>query len=185
MFRLLPFAVFILFLAADVYQDPAESGVSFRMRGSSLQLSHPMRGNQGPFFPRDRYTDEELDTLSNWYSAEKRYVEFVRQDDPLHPTLGLALGFEFDEQFGEYPYTPAHARLQIRDFRWGGLEFSRADTANFTGVSDAVCNDFTLEIDSFANDTFYGRFNGLLLSGAGKMLPIDSGFFRIGVYRVD
>lgn len=187
MFRLFPFAAFVLCLSADSLRLPdiTGTGVTFIMRKQEILLTHPMHGGGGPFFPRDGFTEEQLDTLSNWFSSERQYVEFVRQDHPVYPTLGFAMGFEFDENNGEYPYIPSHARLQIKDFGWGGVEFSPRDTCNYTGLNNNVSDDFSMEIDSFANDTIYGRFNGLLINGAGKMMPVDSGYFKVGLYRVD
>jgi hypothetical protein len=126
-----------------------------------------------------------LDTLSNWHSPTRRYVEIVRQDDPHRPRIGIALGFEFDENNGEYPYTPAHAVLQVKDFGWGGVEFSRRDTMNYTGVSNAVSDDLHIEVTDFRNDSIFGHFSGLLISGAGPMAPIERGEFAVRLYRMD
>ena len=130
-------------------------------------------------------SNASLDTLSNWFSPSRSYVEIIRQDDPLDPRFGIALGFEFDENNGEYPYTPAFAKIQVKDFQWGGVEFSLRDTFNYTGVSNDVSDDLSVEVDGYRNDTIFGRFSGLLLSGAGPMAPIDSGYFRAFVYRVE
>ena len=92
--------------------------------------------------------------------------------------------FEFDEENGDYPYTPAFAVLQLKDFGWGGVEFDTRDTCNYTGVSNAVSDDLLIEIDDYRNDTIFGRFSGLLLSGAGGMAPLDSGHFAVRVYHV-
>jgi len=110
-------------------------------------------------------------------------VEIIRQDDPRDPHVGLAIGFEFDENNGEYPYTPAHAVIQLKNFSWGGVEFSQSDTLNFTGVSNNISDDVTLEVDGFVNDTIYGHFSGVLLSGAGTMASLDKGQFRAFLYR--
>lgn len=186
MFRLLPLVAFVFFLSADSLRlpDVFNTGITFHMRHQNIRLNQPMRGGSGRFFPRGRFTDQQLDTMSNWFSVESKYVEFIRQDHALHPTMGMALGFEFDENIGEYPYLPVYARLQLKDFGWGGVEFGPTDTCNYTGLTNEVSNDFTVEIDSFLNDTIYGRFNGLLLSGAGKMMAVDSGIFKVGLYRV-
>ncbi|MCC7506943.1 MAG: hypothetical protein IT259_16680 [Saprospiraceae bacterium] len=110
-------------------------------------------------------------------------MEIVRQDAPYNPRLGLALGFEFDEKNGEYPDTPAYAVMQLKDLGWGGVEFSTVDTLNYTGVSNNVSDDIFIEVDTFYRDTIVGRFSGLLLSGAGAMMPIDSGHFKVRLYR--
>ncbi len=128
-------------------------------------------------------TDAQLDTLSHVLYTSRQYVEIVRQDAPYNPRLGLALGFEFDEKNGEYPYTPAYAVMQLKDFGWGGVEFSTVDTLNYTGVSNNVSDDIFIEVDTFYRDTIVGRFSGLLLSGAGAMMPIDSGHFKVRLYR--
>lgn len=124
-----------------------------------------------------------LDTLSNQYLVDKNYVEIIRQDDTRDPHLGLAIGFEFDENNGEYPYSPANAVLQLKNFAWGGLEFGQTDTLNFTGVSNAISDDVTLEVDGFVNDTIFGHFSGVLLSGAGTMAVMEQGRFRVFLYR--
>ncbi len=123
------------------------------------------------------------DSLANVYYVEKSYVEIIRQDDPVQPHAGLALGFEFDERHADYPYTPSNAVLQFKDFTWGGMEFSETDTLNFTGVSNEVSDDLTVEIDSFRNNIISGKFSGLLLSGAGQMANLDSGYFRVRLYK--
>jgi len=163
---------------------PPDKGLRFRFKNRDVVLLYPMRAANWGFLPRARAGNARLDTMSNYFSPQKRYVEIVRQDDPAHPTLGLALGFEFDETNGEYPYTPAHAVIQLKDFGWGGPEFGLRDTANYTGVSNAVSNDLSIEIDSFQNETLYGHFSGLLLSGAETMTPLEGGQFAIRVYRV-
>lgn len=65
------------------------------------------------------------------------------------------------------------------------LEFSRRDSSNFTGVSNEVSDDIAVQVDGLKNDTIFGRFSGLLLSGAGTMAPVDSGYFRVLVYRME
>lgn len=148
-----------------------------------MLLIHPMRRGKANFLPRGNFSDKQLDTLSNWFDAEKNYIEIIRQDNPVQPTIGVALGFEFDERNGEYPYTPESAVLQFKDFRWGGVEFSPRDTLNFTGISNAVSDDITIEVLDFQHDTITGRFSGVLLSGAGTMTTIEQGTFRVRVYR--
>jgi hypothetical protein len=124
-----------------------------------------------------------LDTLCNQYLVAKQYVEIIRQDDPRAPHLGIALGFEFDETNGTYPYTPANAVIQLKNFSWGGIEFSQTDTLNYTGVSNNISDDVTLEVDGFVNDTIFGHFSGVLLSGAGPMASLEHGRFRAFLYR--
>ena len=163
---------------------PAD-GISCRFKQQRLQLCSGMRRESKTFAPRGGLSNFDLDTLSNWFSPERKYVEIIRQDDPLQPRFGIALGFEFDEENGDYPYTPAFAKIQLKDFRWGGVEFSTRDTFNYTGVSNDVSEDLTVQVLGFEHDTIYGRFSGLLLSGAGPMAQIDSGSFRVFVYRVE
>jgi len=143
-----------------------------------------MQSGARAFSQRMQCNNRCLDTLSNRYLTTKQYVEIIRQDDPIRPHWGIALGFEFDENNGDYPYSPEFAVVQLKDFGWGGVEFSRRDTSNYTGVSNAVSDDVTIEVDSFYNDTIYGRFSGLLLSGAGPMAAVDSGAFKVFLYRV-
>ncbi len=162
--------------------DPAE-GVSFRFKNKFYVMTAKMQVGQGVMTQRGGLTNADLDTLSNWYSARKQYVEIVRQDNAVKPRKGIALGFEFDEYNGEYPYTPAHAVLQVKNFAWGGIEFSGVDTLNYTGISNNISDDFSIEINGFQNDTIYGHFSGLLLSGGGAMAPVEEGYFRVRVYR--
>lgn len=180
--RLLAAAVLGL-LTFRSFQDPPE-GLFFTFKNKKIALNAGMHGGKSAYFPRGRYTDAELDTLSNWYSLEKKYIEIIRQDDPFRPNLGVALGFEFDESNGEYPYTPAKAVIQLKDFGWGGMEFSRRDTMNYTGISNDVSEDLFIEIDGFNGDTVWGRFSGVLVSGAGPMAGVEEGNFRVRVYRV-
>ncbi len=163
--------------------SPPDTGVFFRFKGHDFSLHAPMQNGGGHYFPRGRLDNAQLDTLSNWFDPQRHYVEIIRQDDSVHPGLGLALGFEFDETNGDYPYTPEQAVLELKDFGWGGVAFSARDTLNYTGVSNAVSNDLTVEIDSFQRDTIYGRFSGLLLSGAGPMASLDNGRFVVRLYR--
>ena len=158
-------------------------GVSFSFKGRKHILQHRMQKFDNPYYPRAGYSNAELDTMSNNFDPDKGYVEINRQDDPVSPALGLALGFEFDETNGEYPYTPARAIMQLKDFGWGGVEFSRRDTLNYTGVSNDVSEDIQIEVDGFARDTIWGRFSGVLVSGAGVMATIENGHFRVRVHR--
>lgn len=165
--------------------EPAFSGMSCVFKNERLNLSYRMQKERRPYRPSSGLTNARLDTLSNWFSASRNYVEIIRQDDPLKPHYGIALAFEFDAENAAYPYTPAFAKLQFKDFSWGGLEFSARDSFNFTGVLNDVSEDLSIQVDSFRNDTITGRFSGLLLSGAGPMAAIDSGRFRVAVYRVE
>ncbi len=181
----LPLALPILLLCAAI---PAarwpQNGLRFQFKNKTIELNRRMGIDPANRLrQRGGLTDAQLDTLSNAFYTGKQYVEIVRQDDSYRPTLGLAMGFEFDETNGEFPYTPAHAVLQLKDFGWGGVEFSQRDTLNYTGISDSVSDDIAIEIDTFFNDTIIGRFSGLLLSGAGPMAPVDSGYFCVRLYR--
>lgn len=164
--------------------DPPE-GVCFRFKDRAITLAAGMQRGSGMYFPRGQYDNAKLDTMSNWFSPASNYVEIIRQDNSRDPGMGIALGFEFDETNGEYPYTPARSVVQIKDFGWGGVEFSRRDTMNYTGVSNDVSEDIQVEVEGFRNDTIWGRFSGVLVSGAGPMTSVDSGFFRVFVYRVE
>lgn len=184
--RLIMFILLILsaiFLNGFPAQQPAEAGISCQFKHQTLHLTARMRLGQIGFIQRGGLTNRDLDTLSNWYSPSRQYVEIIRQEDSAQPRYGIALGFEFDEANGEYPYTPVHAKLQLKDFSWGGVEFSQADTLNYTGVSNEVSEDLLVEVFGFRNDTIFGQFSGLLLSGAGPMAQVDSGYFRVRVYR--
>lgn len=182
--RLLFFTLLaFLFVAATRMPGDTSPGIRFVFKEKEMLLLHPMRRSKTGYLPRGNFSDKKLDTLSNCYDMRKQYVEIVRQDNPTRPGIGVALGFEFDEQNGEYPYTPAFAVLQLKDFGWGGVEFSERDTLNYTGISNAVSDDITVEITDFQNDTITGRFSGVLLSGAGTMASIERGSFRIRLYR--
>jgi hypothetical protein len=163
--------------------QPSIDGIRCQFKHQTLHLTARMRLGQIGFIQRGGLTNRDLDTLSNWYSPSRQYVEIIRQEDSVQPRYGIALGFEFDETNGEYPYTPVHAKLQLKDFSWGGVEFSQADTLNYTGVSNEVSEDLLVEVLGFRNDTIFGQFSGLLLSGAGPMAQVDSGYFRVRVYR--
>ena len=174
---------FLIAAALPILFCPPDGGVRFRFKGKERVLTYPMRNEKSPFLPRGRHSNAELDTMSNCYFTDRNYVEIIRQDDPVRPKFGLAMGFEFDEANGEYPYTPAHAVLQLKDFGWGGVEFDPRDTCNYTGVSNAVSDDLQIEIDSFSNGMLYGRFSGLLISGGDKMAALEEGQFAVRVYR--
>jgi len=174
---------FLFAVSVAFFYPPDNSGMAFRFKGKELALQYPMRSENTRFLPRGRYTKAQLDTMSNCYFVKRSYVEIIRQDDPVHPKLGVAMGFEFDENNGEYPYLPAHAVLQLKDFGWGGVEFDPRDTFNYTGVSNAVSDDLQIEIDSFRDQTIYGRFSGLLLSGSDKMAELEQGKFAVKLYR--
>lgn len=142
-----------------------------------------MRLAKGAVFQRGGMSWAALDTASNYYDSRRGYVEIIRQDSPVDPHCGIALGFEFDEANGDYPYTPAFAVVQFKDFTWGSVEFSATDTLNYTGVSDSVSDDVTIEVLSWRQDTITGRFSGLLLNGAGDLAPLDSGYFKVRLRR--
>lgn len=158
-------------------------GIHFCARDQHLSLMHPLgRDPQAPTYLRS--SRAKLDTLSNWYSPSRQYVEIIRQDHPTKPHYGLALGFEFREDADTFPYAPAYARVHFKDFTWGGLEFSLADSFNYTGVNNEVSNDLTIRITAFHNDTIEGYFSAVLLSGAGPMLHLDSGTFCVMLRRL-
>lgn len=180
--RWLILIVFALFFGGNHTQS-ITPGIRFRFKGREMLLLYPMRKGTGNYLPRGEFSNRKLDTLSNWFDPEKNYVEIIRQDNPSQPTVGMALGFEFDETNGDYPYTPAYALLQLKNFGWGGVEFSPRDTLNYTGVSNDVSDDLTIEILDFRHDTITGAFSGLLLSGAGPMAPVENGEFKVRVYR--
>lgn len=163
---------------------PIRQGVVLFWKGTMHYLPAPMQLSRGQVYQRGGINPHELAVYANCYYPDRNYVEIIRQDRGDQPSLGIALGFEFDESNGEYPYTPSEAVLQIKDFSWGGVEFSALDTVNYTGVSNKVSNDFSLEILSWENDTITGTFSGLLLNGAGDQSPIDSGYFKIGLRRI-
>lgn len=169
-----------LSFSMNLYWD---NSISCTFKNRELILAYPMQPTPEALRRRGIHATEEMDTLSNWFSPSKKYIEIVRQDHPTQPTLGMALGFEFDEENGNYPYTPSRAVLQLKDFGWGGVEFSRRDTLNYTGISDDVSDDLQIEIEAYRNDTIFGHFNGLLLSGAGPMGSIEKGKFAVKVYR--
>lgn len=163
--------------------DCPDCGITFTLKNTAYALRHPMRTGARHFGPKADCNNACLDTLSNRYMVGKQYVEMIRQDHAVQPGIGIAIGFEFDEENGEYPYTPAYAVMQVKNFAWGGVEFSRRDTFNYTGVVNDFSDDFEIAVDSFVYDTIYGRFSGLLISGAGPMAPIDSGRFKIPLRR--
>ncbi|MCB0534572.1 MAG: hypothetical protein KDD14_20385 [Saprospiraceae bacterium] len=183
---LLLLSAFFCKIPNDAGNSPLQSGIQFKFKNQKFALIYPMQRERQPYRRGHvRQTNARLDTLSNWLNISQNYVEIIRQDDPLAPHFGMALGFEFDPETETFPVFPALAKLQFKDFSWGGVEFSPRDSSNFTGVSNAISDDLTIQVDGFRNDTIYGRFNGVLLSAAGPMAPIDSGYFRAFVYRVE
>jgi hypothetical protein len=166
-------------------KEPSTLGIFFHFKQQEFALTHRIRPGKNAFAQKTGLSGAQLDTICNFYDESAHWVEIIRQDDPHAPTFGLALRFEFDENGGEFPYTPARAVAQFKDFSWGGIEFSSTDSLNFTGVSNEVSDDLTVEIDRFERDTIYGRFSGLLLNGAGGMSTLDSGHFAVRLYRVN
>ncbi len=146
-------------------------------------LLHPMRVGKSPFARRTGLSNRQLDTLSNYYDPAKHYVEIVRQDDAVNPQFGLAMGFEFDAGKNDYPYYSKYAVMQLKDFGWGGVEFSTVDTFNYTGVSDEVSDDLDVIVDSFSQGIIYARFSGVLLNGPGDMVEINKGNIAVKLYR--
>jgi hypothetical protein len=184
--RLIFFLLLIFRFGFTQHSIPSATteGLYFHFKGIKYHLTEKMKSGAPVFGPHaSKCNNACLDSLCNRLIVRKNYVEIIRQNHSIHPEIGLALGFEFDPSNGEYPYTPAYAVAQFKDFRWGGIEFSQQDTCNFTGLSNRVSDDLQIEVDSFARDTIFGRFSGLLLSGAGPMASIDSGFFCIRLYR--
>jgi hypothetical protein len=177
--------VFILLLYAWLCSGYEPAGCQFQFKQREFSLTYPIRHSKTAFIQRGGLSAAQLDTLSNFYDQSAHWVEIIRQDHPTAPTFGLALRFEFDENGGEFPYTPARAVAQFKDFRWGGVEFSATDSLNYTGVSNDVSDDLTLEIDRFESDTIYGHFSGLLLNGAGGMSTLESGSFKVRLYRIN
>jgi len=186
LFRLcLSFSVVLVFFSVFNGENNSQEGIRLKFKNQSLTFIHPMRTDKRPSAGRSVLTNAQLDTLSNWHSPSRRYVEIIRQDHPVRPHFGIAIGFEFDAEILEFPYRPESARLQFKDFSWGGVEFSPVDSCNFTGMNNDVSDDLTIEVDGFQNDTIFGRFSGLLLSAAGSMAQLDSGYFRVLVYRLE
>ncbi|MEQ1746570.1 MAG: hypothetical protein ABMA02_14155 [Saprospiraceae bacterium] len=144
-----------------------------------------MRREQNAPGHRALMSNAQLDSMSNWYSPARQRVEIVRQDHPVRPLFGVALSFEFDDKNSGYPYFPVSATIQFKDFSWGSVEFSPTDSCNFTGVTNEVSDDLTIQVDGYRNDTIFGRFSGLLLSAAGPMAELDNGQFRVLIYRKD
>jgi len=184
MMRLL--LLFLMMVAlSGAEQDPAD-GIRFHFRGTDYLLDARIRLAQREFFPRTRPSRARLDTLCNWYSPARKYVEIIRQDNARLPRYGIALGFEFNpEPETEYPYFPEYAVIQFKDFTWGGTEFGITDSLNFTGVYNEVSEDVWIEVDGYVNDTIYGTFSGVLINGAGGMEPLEDGRFRVRVYPTE
>ncbi len=163
---------------------PACSGIDFYARNRSFNLPYPLGKLLGAPAYGAHFYRARLDTLSNWYSPSRRYVEIIRQDHPVQPLYGLAIGFEFHHSVDSFPYKPAYARAHFKDFSWGGLEFGSADSFNYTGVTNEVSNDLTIRVTAFYQDTIRGVFSAVLLSGAGPMLHLDSGTFCAPLRRL-
>ena len=176
--------VFLLSGSAFRLMEPSPEGIFFRFKGSDFQLQSRTKAPSSRFVARsiEEYSSK-ADTFSNVLFSERQYVEIIRQDAAFEPNFGIALGFEFDERNGEYPYTPSHAVMQLKNFSYGGVEFSRTDTSNYTGVFNDFSADFRMEIDGFAQDTIFGRFQGVLVSGSGEMQLIENGSFKAHLLR--
>jgi hypothetical protein len=162
---------------------PPEQYFSFVFKGQNHTLVYPMRMGKTPFSRRTGLNNKQLDTLSNQYDPQKHYVEIVRQDDAVNPHVGIAMGFEFNAEKNDYPYFSRYVVMQLKDFGWGGVEFSAADTFNYTGVSDEVSDDLDVIVDSFAQGVIYARFSGVLLNGPGEMVEINDGKIAIKLYQ--
>lgn len=174
--------IFLVFTIRQSREMPV-NGIICTFKGAHWILADKAQNGRRFSGARPACNNACLDTLCNRYLVEKQVVEIIRQDNARNPNYGIALSFEFDENNGDFPYTPAFAVLQLKNFNWGGVEFARNDTLNFTGVSNEVSDDLSIEIDRFSNDTIYGRFSGVLLNGAGSMASLDSGAFRVFLYR--
>ena len=168
---------------ANVQTNTDFNGVLFHFNGDNYALSATMRLSKTDFSQRGGLSRFYMDTVASCFYEQSGYVEILRQDNALRPVHGIALGFELDAAVTEFPYRPAAATIQIRDFTWGGVEFSTSDTLNYTGVTNDVSEDLFVEIRSFRNDTISGVFSGVLLSGAGTMALLDSGYFKVRLYR--
>lgn len=165
--------------------NPEPCDVSFVFKKREYAFAYPiLPRHSGPFWPHVSANHSRLDTMSNYYDEDRSYVEIIRQDDAERPRMGLALGFEFEHKYAEYPYEPAHAVIQFKSYQWGGLEFSPADTFNYTGVNNAVSADIKVLVDGFRNDTLWGRFSGALIDGAGHLEELAEGRFCAKVYHI-
>lgn len=164
-------------------ETPPAEYITYIFKGKNYLLTEPNTFDTTRFSIHSRINDGRFDTLSNVFYEQKNYVEIIRQDFAIRPTVGVAMGFEFDETNGEYPYSPARAVIQLKDFRFGGVMFEKRDTLNYTGVSNDISDDLDIEIDGFEQDTIWGRFQGLLINGAGGMRDVTEGHFKIKLHR--
>jgi hypothetical protein len=174
---------FIGVFATKLHLHWPKTNVSFYFKGKKCEFSATMRKTKNGFTQRGGLSRNYLDTIASCFYVTSGFVEILRQDHPFEPTQGIALGFEFDENTPEYPYFPVKGTIQLRNYTWGGVEFSANDSLNYTGLTNAVSDDVFFEIQSFRNDTIEGRFSGLLLSGSGDMGQLDSGYFKVRLYR--
>lgn len=184
-FYLLIFAACLLLAPAFSFREEVPSGefFNFKFKGKRHELAARSALDTTRFSAKSAMNDGRLDTASNIFYQSKNYIEIIRQDERIRPMVGVALGFEFDESNGEFPYTPARAVIQIKDFRYGGVMFEKRDSLNFTGVSNSVSDDLDIEILGFQEDTIVGQFKGLLLNGAGGMAEVREGKFKIKLFR--
>ncbi len=174
--------VFFMSFALQNDERPAEF-LNYKFKGKNFQLTFSNRFDTTRFSAKSPNFEKRLDSLSNVFYQEKNYIEIIRQDFSMRPTVGVAMGFEFEEANGEYPYSPAHAVLQLKDFRYGGVMFEKRDSMNFTGVSNDVSDDLDIQIEGFENDTIFGTFQGLLINAAGGMAQVSDGKFRVRLVR--
>jgi hypothetical protein len=176
-------AVTLLMSAAWWMPIEGDHGLGFVFKQREWHFVHKLHLTKGKIAQRGGMSQAQLDTASHHFDTNRHYVEIVRQDHATTPQLGIAMGFEFDPEQGDFPYTPAYSVLQLKDFRWGGVEFDINDTLNFTGVTNDVSDDLQVTIEGFDNDTIWGEFSGVLLNGAGQMASIERGWFRVRLYR--
>lgn len=174
---------FIGVFATKLHTNWPKAGVSFYFKGEKRAFNATVRSTKNGFSQRGGLSRNYLDTIASCLYTTSGFVEILRQDHPFEPTQGIALGFEFDENTPVYPYLPVKGTIQLRNYTWGGVEFSANDSLNFTGLTNTVSDDVFFEIQSFRNDTIEGRFSGLLLSGSGHMAQLDSGYFKVRLYR--
>ena len=161
------------------------SGISFQFKGKTIQLnerSYPDIEKVGVKGIASSSL-ERYDTSCNVFFEAENYVEIIRQDDKTQPSFGIAIGFEFSPGLDTLPYEIDQGVMQLKDFKFGGLQFSAQDSFNHTGVVNEFSQDFILIVTAFEKDTIEGTFKGVLLNGAGGLSHIENGQFRVGLMR--
>jgi hypothetical protein len=177
--------IHFLFLSVSVLTEPEQNDyVYFRFHKQAFELTNQITPR--PLEPSDLDPESVVLTAeqeSNMLYQEHHWVQIIRQDDRWNPRFGIGIGFRYDNPVDTFPYRPDKAAIQFKSFEYGGQHFSQKDTANFSGIFNAISADVIIEITGYQADTISGTFKGVLISGSGRMAHLENGTFRIGLEK--